>query len=623
MAQLEVTELDFSGIRANLKTFLESQDEFSDYAFEGSALAVLIDLLAYNTHYNAMMAHLVANESFLDTAIKRASVLSIAKTLGYVPRSYSGSRVTATITVLANDSAPFLTLSETEVFMGTVDNVTYTFSPVQPYVASLSNGKYIFEDVELIEGKRLTNTFGVTTDVLSGPFLLPVESIDLNTLLVYVKQSESSLNYEVFKRVDTISGVDDTSAVFWIEERSDGRYELLFGDGVFGKKLSAGNVVVATYRAASGSVANNITSLMGSAVDGRTMQSIILGGPSSGGGEKESIDSIRKTAPLYNAAKNRAVNAQDYRALILKNFDQAKGVTVWGGEDNDPPIYGKVFITVDTKDDYVFTESDKDFIIEKILRPAGVISIQPEFVDPSYLYITLSINTTYNPLLTNYGASQIASAVRASVEEYFTDELSSLEKPFFPSKLNDVIEGSNPAIIANLVKMGIQLRFSPDVGLSFSDTFNFLASLEPETIKSTIFNANVNGLNQLCYIQDFSDSDARKRSTTGKMKLVNSTTNQPVLTVGTVDYTKGQVIIQNLMVSSFLTNSGEISLTAEPTDLSKNISSTIIRTTEISSHAVVPLPSKNVIIKLDDSQSNSVTQLSPGLVVSAVPFIDV
>lgn len=620
MAQLQITELDFSGIKQNLRNFLQAQDEFSDYNFEGSALSVLIDLLAYNTHYHAVLAHLMSNEMFLDSAIKRSSVLSIAKTLGYVPRSKTGARIRANI-VVAGGSSSSLTLPVETVFSGSVDGTTYVFSPTIDYTVPLSGGQYTFNNVELIEGKRLSNTFTVTTENRSGPFIVPVDSLDINTVAVYVKPTVSSTAFEVYNRVDTISGLNNTSKVYWIEERADGRYQVLFGDNIFGRSLEVGNQVIVEYVAVAGPDANGVNALFGSVVDGQNILSITVLEPAAGGSEKESIDSIRKTAPLFNAAKNRAVTTQDYQALIQKNFDKAKAVTVWGGEENDPPIYGKVFITIDAMDDYIFTEADKDFIIEKILRPASVMSIQHEFVDPDYLYVGVHTHVNYDPRLTNFSASQIASSVREEIRDYFTQELSTLEKPFFASKLNDVINGASNSIVANVTKISLQIRVSAQENQVVSKTINFLAAIEPETVRSTIFSATVNGITYPAFIQDFSDSDARRSSTNGTLKLVAVDSEQVVATVGTIDYTTGKVVLNNLPVAGFLTNSGEIRINAEPTDLSKNITSTIVRTTEISTNAVTPLASRNIIIKLDDSESDSTIQLTPGLQVSATPFI--
>lgn len=620
MSQLQITELDFAGIKQNLRTFLQGQEEFSDYNFEGSALSVLIDILAYNTHYNAVLAHLMSNEMFLDSAVKRSSVLSIAKTLGYIPRSMTGARIRANITV-SGGSSPSLTLNTETVFSGSVDGLNFIFTPTEDYVADLSGGQYVFENVELIEGRRLTNTFTVTMENTSGPFIVPVDSLDINTISVYVKPTSSATSFDVYRKVDSISNLTDTSKVYWIEERADGRYNIAFGDDVFGKSLEVGNVVIVEYVAVSGPLANGVNALFGGTIDGQDVISIDIIDPAAGGSEKESIDSIRKTAPLYNAAKNRAVTVQDYKALIQKNFDKAKSVTVWGGEENDPPIYGKVFITIDSVGDYTFTDADKDFIIEKILRPAAVMSIQHEFVDPEYLYVGVHTHVNYDPRQTNYTSSQVASIVRNEVSTYFEQELSTLEKPFFASKLNDVINGASDSIIANVTKITLQSRISPEVKKSLTKKINFLASLEPESVRSTFFRANINGIVRTVYLQDFSDSDARRRSSTGKMKLVDTTTENILETVGTVNYTTGQVILNNIVVDSFLTNSGEIRISAEPTDLSKNISSTIVRTTEISTNAVTPQASRNIIIKLDDSEANSLIQLTPGLQVSATPFI--
>lgn len=626
MAELRVTELDFNNIKGNLKNFLQGQSEFSDYNFTGSALNVLLDVLAYNTHYNAILAHLVANEMFLDTAVKRSSVVSIAKTLGYTPRSAVSSVLRATITATPTNletAASSIVLSTSDIFTGTIDSSTYTFTPKEDYVALLVDGTYVFENVELVQGSRLVNTFTVKLDTLSGPFTIPVEKIDISSLNVLVYENESRpLPFTVFKRADGFVDISDTTNAFWIEEQATGKYQISFGDDIIGKQLEVGNVVVVSYIATDAAAANGIDEVIITSIAGVPVTEIVVSNPSSAGSEKESIDSIRKNAPLYNSTRNRAVTASDYKTLISTYFDKAKSVSVWGGEQNDPPIFGKIFIAIDPRDDYVLTELDKDYIVERILRPRSVISMQHEFVDPEYVYLGFNCSVNYDSRKTTLSASEVASLVKDEIENYFTTELSTLNKTFFVSKLSDVIEASSSAIVGNLLDMSIQLRIIPELKISFNKVANFLTAVEPNTIVSTNFVTSINGVLSTVFIKDFNDSTYELQKNTGTLKLMNVATQKPLQTVGTIDYATGKIKITNLMVEQLLASAADIRINAKPQELGKNISSFVKRTTDTSQYAVSPLASRNVIIKLNDSSSISSIGLKPGLIVTATPFID-
>ena len=629
MANLRVTELDFNNIKGNLKTFLEGQSEFSDYNFAGSALNVLLDILAYNTHYNAVLAHLVANEMFLDTAIKRSSVVSIAKTLGYTPKSSTASRMNVDITATPQNvqtAAGSLVLETTQIFTGTVNSTTYSFVPEKNYTSVFNGTNYVFEDVELIQGDRLTNTFVVTQDTVSGPFTLPIENIDLSTLQIFIRESASVISYEIYIKSDGLIDITDTTKAFWVEERPDGRYQISFGDDVVGKQLSVGNVIIATYLATDSQDANGVNALITSSIVDETLTNvpvttITVNTVASAGSIKESIDSIRKTAPLYNSTRNRVVTSSDYKTLILANFDKAKSVAVWGGEENNPPIYGKVFITLDPKNNYIITEGDKDFIIEKILRPRSVMSIQHEFVDPEYIYLGFNISITYDNRLTNFSASQIASSAKTEIVDYFAEDLTTLNKTFFFSKLNDVVKNVSTSINSALFDMTIQTRISPTINTSFSKTINFLTAVEPTSVQSTVFNAKINGLTYKVFIKDFNNDVNNIEKVSGILKLMNVETNTPIASVGVIKYATGLATISNLQIASYLTSSGDIRIAATPQELSKNILSAIKRTSQISEFAIVPEASKNIIISLNNDSANSLIGLKPGLTVSAVPII--
>lgn len=614
MSELRVTELDFDQIKTNLKNFLASQTEFQDYNFDGSAMSVLLDILAYNTHYNAMLAHLQANEMFIDTAIKRSSVVSIAKSLGYVPRSRTSARAVVTLVVTPDSPLSELTLTPDVSFNTTINGKTFTFFVEEEQTVSLAEGVFTFENVTLIEGTRLTNTYPIFADNTSGPIVLATENIDISTLQVVVQESETELVVESFDRATNALAVGGDSPVFWVEETTDGLYQLVFGDGVIGKELTVGNIVRVSFIVSSGAEANGARSFsLNGDIDGQESVTIELINAAGAGQDRESIDSIRFNATRFNSTRNRLVTAEDYRAMILAGFEKAKAVAVWGGEENDPPIYGKVFITIDPKSGYVLTDTDRDFILTNIIAPRSVMSIQHEFVDPDYLYITLGVSVTYDPRLSTLSSSEIATAVREDITTFFEDNLSTLDKTFFLSRLIDTIDNSNSAIIASLVDMGLQRRLRPVVGTTLASDLLFLAALRPLSIESTIFTTTVNTVQSRGRLVDDGN---------GNLNFVNLSNAVLIQNAGTVDYDTGIVSIRNVVFSGFVGLLNDLRIHAEPTELSRNISPSIIRTAETSVNAVAPTPSRNVILVLDDSQTNESAGLSAGLSVTARPFIE-
>lgn len=626
MADIRVTELDFADIKQNLKNYLKSQDEFSDYDFDGAGLNVLLDVLAYNTHYNALLAHLQANEMFIDTAIKRSSVVSIAKTLGYIPRSSTASRarVNLVVTPTVDTAATSLTLMPSVKFTSSVNNVNYTFNVANEHTAVKTNGVFTFNNVVLLEGNRVANSFLVAADTVSGPFVIPNAFLDETTFSVGVRSSTSAIDNVTYSRATSIIDIENTSTVFWLEENPDGLFQIVFGDDIIGKELTVGNVVTVQYLACNGPNANGANSFtLAGTINAEPSVDITMVNKSASGSFKESIDEIRFNAPKYNATRNRAVTSQDYKSLILSEFSRAKSVAVWGGEENTPPIYGKVFITLDPKDGEVITDADKDYISETILRPRSVMSIQHEFVDADYLYTGFEVDIKYNPRNTALSANEISSEVRQGVENYFNTNMKTLEKTFMYSQFVDYIKLLLPNIIVGvLAKMKLQRRVEFITSVSNSKTVRFLTSIVPETLRSTNFSVSVNDITYTAFIKDFSNTDTIDFNGTGTLKLIDVDTNNVLNgALGTINYTTGVVVINNLTVLLYFGNATELRLTVIPQELGKNIAPSVIPVTETSLFSTTPSPSRNSIIDLDDSEADTASNLSPGLIVTVSPYI--
>lgn len=630
MPELRVTELDFETIKTNLKNFMKNQSEFTDFDFDGAGLNVLLDVLAYNTHYNAMMAHLMSNEMFIDTAIKRSSIVSIAKTLGYVPRSYSASRAVVSLTLPASNSLP-VTVGSNVKFTASINGSPYTFNveegvTVTPEYTG-SGYQVTFPAVKLIEGTRLQNSFVVTTDNKKGPFVIPVKTVDLSTVQVLVQKSSNEAIYTVFTETKTVIDITDTSNVFWIEENSEGNYQVVLGDGVIGASLVEGNIVTINYIACNGSTPNNIrTFTLNGPIGGTYNVTVTTVSGSTSGAEKETIDEIRFNAPKYNTTKNRAVTADDYKALIMSDANinyKTNSIAVWGGETNVPPIYGKVFICIDPTDEYTISESDKNYIINDILRPRSIMSIQHEVVDPEYTYVGFEVSVTYNPLITNYTTTEIEAMVKSAISDFFANNLSTLDKTFFYSQLIDDIAAVNPSIVGVLADMWVQKRIVKELSFNTTKNLRFSTSLQPETLKSTVFVSTVSGLPYDAYMRDFTTDEINEDTALeGTIQLLEQGTDAVLVSdLGTVNYGTGVVSFSDLNINAYLGNITDVRITAKPKNLSKNISPTVISATTESTSAVTPVPSKNIIIRLDDSEINNGIGLSAGLSVAAIPFI--
>jgi len=627
MAQLNVSELDFDNIKANLKTYLQSQTEFEDYNFEGSALAVLIDLLAYNTHYNGMLAHMLANENFIDTAIKRESVVSIAKSIGYTPRSNLGASATVDITVTPPSSftSTTLSLSRNIVLSSTKDGSTYSFYPINDSVTSAQviDGvtKFVFKDVIVKEGRRVTNAFTIAAGNTDGPYIIPNASVDTTTIRAQVQTSLSDLSVTTWPVSTTMLDIKSDTKTFWIEEGIDGLFQLRFGDGVLGQKLDTGNILNVDYISSSGTGPNGCKTFGCSNTISSSGESIAIttSSPASGGATQETIDEIRFNAPRYNATRDRAVTEQDYKSLILQSNSNIQSVSVWGGEKNDPPMYGRVFISLNPVAGQIITEQDKDNITNSVIDPKTPVAIRPVFVDPEYTYLTLTINSTYDPKETTLTKGQLETAIQTAVTEYFTTKLNKLNKSFYYSRLHDLINSSTDSIISTNIQLGVQKRVKPTLKSQHNYTVKFNQKLQPNEISSTYFNVTLSGVTYKVSLEDVPASTvvAPLYSGTGVVNAVTSD-GQVVGEVGTIDYDSGTVDLPSIVIDSLYGTETHLRINSGVHKSVKDITTqALVRTSDTSTAAVVAKPSRNTVLILDDSVINATINSGSGLSITA------
>ena len=416
MAIKNVTNLDFDEVKANLKTHLQSQEEFSDYNFDASGLSVLVDLLAYNTHYNAVMAHMIANESFIDSAVKRNSVVSIAKTMGYTPRSARSAKAYIDLTITPDPTYDSNTLfiPRSTVFSTSVNGKSYSFLPstdktITKTFNSAGVEQFVVTGLELVEGRRTTTSEIIDSSNLQGPILLQNDNVDTTTIKVTVRSNTNSSVTDTYVFSDTILDVTSTSKVFYVEESTSGFYEVSFGDGVLGKKLEIGNIVTVEYIVCNGGAPNGARSFRNSQNLSGPNESIVgtVTTAASGGAVREDVESIRFTAPRYNAVKNRIVTRTDYETVIKAANPNIKSVTAWGGEDNDPPIYGRVFVSLQPEEGFTITTEEKNTLKNDVIALKQPITMDTQFVDPEFTYIGLNISATYDPKVTSQSPSAL------------------------------------------------------------------------------------------------------------------------------------------------------------------------------------------------------------------------
>lgn len=627
MAQLNVTELDFEGIKSNLKTYLQAQEEFQDYNFEGSAMSVLLDTLSYNTHYNAMLAHMLANESFLDSATKRSSVVSLAKALGYIPRSARAATATINLRVVppaSETTVTSLALTRDEVFSTTVNNTAYTFYPRINTTANKETRDgvtgFYFDNIQISEGTRVTNRFFADSNSLSGPFVIPNENVDTSTIRVRLQESQTDLTISTWRQYTNLTDVGTTTKAYFIEENLDGLYVVRFGDDYIGKKLTTGNIVLIDYITTAGAAANNASVFNNSTsfVTNNDVKTITTVNVATSGDAKEGIDSIRKTAPRFNQTRNRAVTAADYKALILASNSSIQSCSVWGGEDNDPPIYGKVFISLDPYAGQVITDNDKDRIQTEIITPKAPLGILAEFIDPSYVYVQLRVGVTYDPKNTVLTQGGIKAAVTTGVNNYFNSDLNILNKNFYLSKLHKSIKDQSNSIVSININPKLQIRFIATT-LSNAETFNlnFNNKMEPRTLHSTWFEAQIDTRKTKVKLVDIPNAGVvpPEYNGTGKIYLQDASGDN-IAEVGTVNYDTGKVTF-TATITAYLFSQLLVRVNFKPHDNVKDVKTEIL--TRVSapdgSSAVVALPSKNTILTLDDTAKNATTGAREGLEV--------
>jgi hypothetical protein len=497
---LQITNLDFTSIKSSLKTFLQQQDTLKDYNFDASALSVLVDLLAYNTQYNAYYLNMVANEMFLDSAIQRNSVISHAKLLNYVPKSASAPKAIIKLTVnQVNDTT--LTLPKfTQFISEALDGVNYIFLTPESTTVAVNANTAVFDDVEIAQGLSSFISYVVNTE--ENPklvFELPDPNIDSSTIQVTVQESSSNIAYDTYNlNTDSIK-LSPQSKVYFLQESSSGNYEIYFGDGILGYAPKNGNIVNISYINTNGIASYGANSfVLMSSVAGFSNTSIETISSATKGSEKESIQSIKYTAPKAYASQGRAVTKDDYIFLIQNNSTNLPidSVSVWGGEENDPPVYGQIFCAVKPAGGYTLTPAQKQKLIAEVIKPISVLTVTPTIVDPDYTYIKIDTKVLYDPRKTTLSGNQVRSAVNLAIKNFSDSTLNTFNSVFKLPELISSIQSADPSIITNESNVRLQKKFYPRLNSRATYLLDFGVRL-----KRNYFNAGLSST------PDFSESD--------------------------------------------------------------------------------------------------------------------
>jgi hypothetical protein len=566
MTLINFSNLDFDQIKSSLKEYLRANSNFTDYDFEGSNLSTIIDTLAYNTYITSYNANMVSNEVFIDSATLRENVVSLAKAIGYIPRSRKSSIATVSFFV-DTSSLPItpltLTLQRGLVCTSstTFQGLSYSFNIIDSVTKPVVNNIVTFDAIQVYEGTYLTQTFTVDTNNPNQKFILSNAGIDVSSIRVTVRNTQNSTVTRQFSLSENLIDIGSTSKVFFIQEIEDQRYEVIFGDGIFGVKLENLNFIEVSYVISNGENGNGISNFVyaGRLLDNNdasvveSISEITTDIASNNGQDLESVDSIKKFAPRIYASQNRAVTAADYEAIVPTIFPETESISVYGGETLNPPRYGKVFISIKPYNGDFLSSIIKDQIKTQ-LRKYTVAGIVTEIIDLKYIFVEYESTVYYNANLSP-GAGNVKSIVEANLSRYSdSTELNRYGSRFKYSKFQKIIDDSHPSITSNITKITMRRDLSAKVNvladyeLCFGNQFHIKNSRTGYNIKSSGF--NVDGIVDQVYFGDLPGSNEK----TGSIFLfkLNSLT-EPVIVrnnVGSIDYERGEINLSPIKITN-------------------------------------------------------------------------
>ncbi len=565
--RLDISELDFENIKGSLKRFLSNQNEFKDYDFEGSSLAILLDLLAYNTHYLAYNANFVANEMFLDTAQLRSSVASLAKLVGYTPNSARAP--IADLKLVINDgTGSIITIPAGTKFTSSIDDLTYSFVTVADKTVQPVDGVYTAQSLNVYEGTYVSYNYTYDEQDIDQRFLISSDRVDTTTIKVVIQNSASDVTTNVYTKATSITELDGTSKVFFLQEAEDGQYEIYFGDGVIGKKLDDGNIINVSYVVTNKTEANGATAFtLSGSISGFTDITVTVNSSAQGGAEPESLQSIKRNTPDFYSSQDRAVTIEDYKSKVKQLYANTQAVSAWGGEDAETPFYGRVYISILPTSGSNLTDSTKARIVTD-LKKYSVASVTPVIVDPETTNVLLTSTIKFDEKVTTKTSDTLKSNIITTITNYNANTLQSFDTIFRHSKLTGLIDDTDESILSNITTVRLRKSFIPTIGSSTKYTINFAnalynphsghASVEGGILSSTGFKIDGDTTN-IWFLDDDGQGNVRRYRMDGSVRSYGNSTQ------GTIDYSTGKVEVNSLNVSNIENIRGAASTVIEVT----------------------------------------------------------
>ena len=566
---IALTSLDFDSYKSSLKAFLQTQTQFKDYDFESSNLSVLLDLLSHNTFMNAFYMNMVASEMFLDSAQLRDSIISHAKELNYLPRSFKSAMATINIRITSSDEFKnSILIPKNTPFISRVGDVSYTFSTAENVVTTSSNGVFIATGVNVYEGTYLSDTYAVN---YNNKLIYKINSqtVDISSINVRVLE-DNGATIQTYTRATSLFGYNETSKIFFVQPALNGNYEIVFGDGVIGRKPLNNSIVLIEYRSCNGELPNGAgVFFSASRINNESNVVVTTSIPAIGGAVAESLDSIKYNAPRAFTTQERAVTAEDYENILKINFPEINAVTAYGGEDASPPQYGRVFVSVDLRDVDGLPNS-KVSEYTNFLRTRSVVSLDPIFISPEYTYLGITSNVKYNINTTGRNPEDIRTLATQSIMNYAFNNINSFTKSFYYSHLIQDIDKAEASIISNETEVLLIKYITPQVGVSQYLLIDFKTPLsvytpqavhslsDAHSIKSTRFTyAGI--LN--CSLEDDGNGIVSIITYTG-----NNVHNK-IIDVGTVEYNTGIIKLSSFNIDSFAGTSLKVYALARHKDI--------------------------------------------------------
>ena len=582
MSDIKVTELDFDILKENLKDFLKSQDEFQDYDFDGSGLQILLDILSANTHYNAIYQNMIANEMFLDSAVLRESVVSRAKALGYTPNSIKAAQNEITLKVINSGDVgdedpqpPSIPLPAFSTFSATKDGITYIFQNTEGRTLADSGEvvgiKKIYSDTFTIkQGVMVEQDFSVNfQENPNQRFIIENDNADITTLIVSINETptNNSSSYSVYSLAENVVEIGSSDNVYWIQENESGKYELFFGNGRIGKKLAHGSAIKIEYLTTSGAIGNNISSgynfsdiithtYLGNSLN-YGMYDVTSASSSFGGSDKEDVEEIRFSSPKQYERQNRSVTALDYKYLVQEKYQNIESIKVWGGEDNDPVYYGRVFICLKPKTGTFLTETAKQSIIDDIIKDYNVVTIEAEIVDPTFTYIEIISNVKYNLREVPEGEEHLKNLIRSTISNYNETSISKFDSYFRFSNFTSAIDSTSDAIKSNITNIKIKNRLDVTLNVPTSYTTKLNSEVDPGTLESTLFShSSYTG----CFLEDDSNGNIKISAFFNNSKITVQNN------IGKISYGTGEINLTNFNPTLVNDGNSYIELKVTPRD---------------------------------------------------------